>query len=148
MTREEIMKKLEEIRNKGKNNVPENLDGTSDRRALGETTERSPEVCGPEPIHLCEHDELQTVQDNVEAPFDASPELRELAMKWGAEIGITGKLISNTISMQRKDYLKHVKTSTQESLLSDPLLYILFRSEEQGEPNFFAWLEKFPKEKV
>jgi hypothetical protein len=79
--------------------------------------------------------------------FRPTPELTALAEAWQAEIGETGKLVCNKVDMNRKDYLKHTRTITQEQLLDDPLMYVLFRSEEQPEGNFFHWLERFPRAK-
>jgi hypothetical protein len=148
MTTEMIMMKLAAIR--GKNNGPQ---------ANGDT---QPASTSPESHHLDaeEQEEVDTskdssagdveesvydVSDVVEASTAHSKELIELAMKWGAEIGLSGILINNSIQMSKKDYLKYIKNLSREALLKDPLLYILFRSEEQGDANFFHWIERFQK---
>lgn len=77
-------------------------------------------------------------------PFAA--ELVELAMKWGGTIGSTGKIINNKIEMSRKDFLKYSKDMTQEQALNDPLLHVMFRSEEQSQASFWDFLDRFPKE--
>jgi hypothetical protein len=148
MTREEIMKKLAEI--KGKSNAADqNIspvcvgDGGISQPDSIQYVQEQPN----EPISVSDDVLDRSIEDVMEAEFVASPELRELAMKWGADIGVSGKLINNHIEMSRKDYLKQTKTLTRDQVLADPLLYIMFRSEEQGEPNFFSWLERFPKAK-
>lgn len=75
-----------------------------------------------------------------------SPELIELAMKWGATIGLTGKIINNKVIMSRKEFLKYSKNMTQKEALTDPLLYVMFRSEEQSEGSFWDFLGKFSRE--
>jgi hypothetical protein len=69
------------------------------------------------------------------------------AVLWGGVLSGRGVIIENSVQMSKKDYQKHIKGKTQDDILSDPLLYILFRSEEQSESNFFQWLDKFPKAK-
>jgi hypothetical protein len=94
-------------------------------------------------------DGYRAIESVVEVEsFRPTTELTALAEAWQAEIGETGKLVCNKVDMNRKDYLKHTRTITQEQLLDDPLMYVLFRSEEQPEGNFFHWLERFPRAKV
>lgn len=150
MTREEIMMKLEQIKNMGKNNAEiQDISAacvgegaTVDASSAGYVQEQS-----VEPVSVSDDVLDQPTEDIVEAEFVATPELKELAMKWGAEIGLSGALISNKIVMTRKDYLKHTKNLTVDQVLADPLLHIMFRSEEQADPNFFTWLDRFPKAK-
>lgn len=148
MTREEIMKKLAEI--KGTMNDRSGIvdSGSGEQTDDVEPVEsvEEPVISGPD--NASDDGGHRVVESVVEVePFKPSAELIALAQVWQAQIGETGKLVFNQIDMSRKDYLKHSKSLTQEQLLDDPLLYILFRSEEQPEGNFFQWLERFPKAK-
>jgi hypothetical protein len=140
MTSEEIMMKLAQIT--GKNNEKTNIASSqSTSEDNGDRTEST-----DEPISAPSESEEQVVTND--APIEVrSPELDALCTKWSANLGISGALISNQIIMNRKDYLKHTKSITQDELLEDPLLYVLFRSEDQSEVNFFNWINKFPKVK-
>lgn len=46
-------------------------------------------------------------------------------------------------NMTRKEYLKYTKKLSKQEVLSHPLLYRMFRSEEQMEGNFHSWLDQF-----
>lgn len=147
MTTEMIMMKLAAIRGKS-NGQP--IINASDDRSSDEVCEDAPvNDTDPEPTGSATDDSDEHISSPIETESNRvnSQELIELAMKWGAEISQNGFLIENKIGMTRKDYLKHIKSLTQESLLSDPLLYVLFRAEEQGDANFFQWIERFPKDK-
>jgi hypothetical protein len=81
-------------------------------------------------------------------PIRSWPEsLNTLANLWGATISENGTLIGFTKTMSKKDYQKYIKGKTQEDIFTDPLRYVLFRSEEQSDVNYFNWLDRFPKEK-
>jgi hypothetical protein len=149
MTREEIMKKLAEIKGT-MNDRPTIMDtGSREQDNNVEPTldvEDEP-VSGPD--NAPSDGGYRAIESVVEVEsFRPTPELIALAQTWQAEIGETGKLVCNKVDMNRKDYLKHTRTITQEQLLDDPLMYVLFRSEEQPEGNFFHWLERFPRAKA
>lgn len=151
MTREEIMKKLEEIKRMGNNNADGNEAVVSRSDEQGDTALVECEQLGPECGDVgtvSDSDGVGSSENSMEVqPVPVSQELRELARKWGGTVGITGKIVENSVSMARKDYLKYTKGLNQDQVLADPLLYVLFRSDEQSEVNFFSWLEKFPKAK-
>lgn len=98
------------------------------------------------------HDEQSEIATGIELSNDIreirshAPELIELAMKWNGTIGLTGKIVNNRVNMSKKDFYKHSKNLTQKKLLADPLLYVMFRSDEQSEGSFWDFLGKFPKE--
>lgn len=45
--------------------------------------------------------------------------------------------------MTRKEYLKYTKHLSKQEVLNHPLMYRMFRSEEQMEGNFHSWLDQF-----
>ncbi len=58
---------------------------------------------------------------------------------------VTNGYIMNGRKMTRKEYLKCAKKLTEDELLKHSLLYKMFRSEGQLEPNFLHWCNRFPK---
>lgn len=67
--------------------------------------------------------------------------LTSLSKKWKGEI-IGGRLLKCERLMTRSEYLKTIKEfKTQEDLYESPLLFLLFRSEEQMEANFSLWID-------
>jgi len=75
----------------------------------------------------------------------ASPQLEELSKQYQGSID-SGFITCNKVQMSRKDYLKHVKDMTQTAIYGDPLLYVLFRSEQQSNINFLDWMSGFTDE--
>jgi hypothetical protein len=149
MTREEIMKKLAEIKGTMNNDRPTIVDRTDRvQERIDEPAHNIEEEVVSGPDNTPSDDGYRAIESVVEVEsFRPTPELTALAEAWQAEIGETGKLVCNKVDMNRKDYLKHTRTITQEQLLDNPLMYVLFRSEEQPEGNFFHWLERFPRAK-
>lgn len=145
MTTEQIMMKLAEIRGKSNGTAKADVD-TVRESERGDTVYQYGEVSGSGPIPAPISADAEPTKDVPEIK-PSSKELVELAMKWGAVISDNGFLIENSIPMTRKEYLKHTKNMNVDQVIVDPLLYIMFRSEEQGEANFFNWLERFPKAK-
>jgi len=57
---------------------------------------------------------------------------------------MVGKFVlDNKIQMTRKDFFKTSKNLTHDEIMNHPLLYVMFRSEGQMEPNFIRWMEGF-----
>lgn len=151
MTTNQILMKLAAITGKTYNDTPGTQEGG---------IHDSPEI-RPEDVAVCENEsnsedgseqlESQSgdndeVSNNIRQAKSHSREIVELAIKWGASISDNEKIINNSIEMSRKDFLKYSKDFTQSALLSDPLLYVMFRSEEQTQANFWDFLDKFPKD--
>ena len=149
MTNQQIMERLAQITGKTNNasvmHLGDSSNGRGDEGDIEETSGSSSPTSESISAPVAVGHEI--IPDVMEAEFNPSPELKQLAVKWQAEIGITGKLICNKVSMTKKDYLKHIKGMTADKVLDDPLLHVLFRSEEQPEVNFFSWLDRFPKVK-
>lgn len=73
-------------------------------------------------------------------------ELRILAKEWKGEI-VNKVILNNKRKMTRKEYLKLKKTfKTIEDFMNSPLLYLMFRSEEQAEAGFISWTTLIEKE--
>jgi hypothetical protein len=76
-------------------------------------------------------------------PIKHSNNLISLAKTYDAEVSNNSKLVKNKIVMSRREFLKLHKTMTQEELIASPLTYVMFRSEDQSEPNFIRFCESF-----
>jgi hypothetical protein len=99
-----------------------------------------------EPIEPSNAIEEQPI-DDVRPVRTWSEEVRTLCSVWRGNIADSGFILSNEVVMSKKEYLKHSKGKSQDEILSDPLLYVMFRSEDQSDVNFFSWLDRFPKVK-
>ena len=145
MTTEQIMMKLAQIR--GINNEQlEDVRGNISSERISEEDKRVVDESAAEPIESSAPAEEQSSGHTGEIG-NWSEELKALASLWNGEISERGMIINSTIEMSKKEYMKQIKGKTQDDILSDPLLYIMFRSEEQGDANFFSWLDRFPKAK-
>ncbi len=75
--------------------------------------------------------------DNVVSRVQDTP--TDLLEQYGGEI-INGRLLNTTNKMSRKDYLAEKKKfKTLDDFWNSPLLYVMFRSEEQIDSNFVNW---------
>lgn len=94
------------------------------------------------PIHIGEHginkNKASSVEEDIHEGVDFL-ELKILANKYEGQI--VGKYIMHAKKpMKRKEYLS-MKFKTEEEFWSSPLLYIMFRSEEQIVANFTNWTD-------
>lgn len=129
------------------NNVSGSLPGSEENFSESTVLEENEHIGGDDDEESEYEDDSDSEPTPDIRPIRAhSSELIELAMKWGGTIGATGKIINNKVEMSRKDFLKYSKDMTQEQALNDPLLHVMFRSEEQSQASFWDFLDRFPKE--
>lgn len=85
-------------------------------------------------------------QTEIPRPKEAEtrPEVKELAKIFDATKIVNNKIMDGR-QMTRKEYLSYSKGLTEDEVGDHPLVFKMFRSEDQGEANFLYWLEKFPK---
>ena len=73
-------------------------------------------------------------------------ELDTFAKEWKGEI-VNKVILKNERRMTRKEYLKMKRTfKTTEEFYNSPLLYLMFRSEEQADASFITWTTLIEKE--
>lgn len=79
--------------------------------------------------------------------YDAniSNKSREYADKYGGEIKDSGYIIGGR-QITSREYSSIVRGMTQNELLYHPMLYKLFRAENQKESNFIQWINKFKED--
>lgn len=89
-----------------------------------------------------------SIRDGRNAKEDdgASRKTDVYTIKYGGRYSGNGKLIEHTQDMKKVEYNQITKKMTQKEVLNHPLLYVLFRAEEQKEGHFWSWLEQFSKE--
>lgn len=58
---------------------------------------------------------------------------------------IVNKYLMEARQMTRKEYLQYAKGLKQSEILDHPLLYCMFRSEDQSQVNFLEWIGRFKK---
>lgn len=126
ITREEALNRLQQILNKGDKDAGEGISGSSNT-----------------------HDnKVEDVKDVVETKDNTDDRLNTRKVEdYQAIFGgdVVNAYLLGTRQMTRKEYLSYSKGLTQEQLLQHPLLYCMFRSEDQGESNFFEWLARFKR---
>jgi hypothetical protein len=146
MTTEQILARLAQIT--GKNNerpieepMRGNIIGDISEDDSGDRAESTVES-----IVVSDAVEEQPIEDI--RPVRTWPEeIKTLCGVWSGILADSGFIINNAVVMSKKEYLKHSKGKSQDEILSDPLLYVMFRSEDQSDVNFFSWLDRFPKVK-
>ena len=96
--------------------------------------------------HMCVG-AASTTEEKTESTgeIEVSEELKQLAKQYDGKI-YNNCILENKIQMSRKDYLSISKKLTHKQLLEHPLLYVMFRSEGQGDANFFEWTARFKDE--
>ena len=65
--------------------------------------------------------------------------LDKLAKEWKGEV-IKGSILHNKRRMTRKEYLA-VKFKTEDDFWKSPLIYVMFRSEDQADASFITWTD-------
>jgi len=74
---------------------------------------------------------------------ESASSLEDLQKIFGGNI--VNKYLMETRQMTRKEYLSYTKGLAQSELMDHPLLYTMFRSEDQAQVNFFEWINRFKK---
>jgi hypothetical protein len=134
MSKDEVLKRLAEITGKGDGDVKSQGDNTP-----ADIDNNKEETVG---------NASETRSDNSESIADsttpsASPLLEEFKKIFGGNV--VNEYLLDGRQMTKKEYAQYCKGLTQAELLGHPLLYMLFRAEDQSQVNFFEWLNKFKK---
>jgi hypothetical protein len=134
MSKDEVLERLAEITGKAKEQ-----DDVQDQR--------------DNPPADIDNNEEANVDDAAEAGSDnsgsddtaasSSSSVEEFQKIFGGNI--VNEFLLDGRKMTKKEYTQYCKGLTQTELLAHPLLYMLFRSEDQSQVNFFDWLNKFKK---
>lgn len=136
MSKEDILKRLAEITGKVKE--------YDDVKSQGDNA--STDIDNNEEETL--DDAIEIASDNSEPDADSttastSASLIEFQKIFGGNI--VNKYLLEARQLTKKEYVQYCKGLTQAELLEHPLLYMLFRAEEQSQVNFFEWLNRFKK---
>jgi hypothetical protein len=126
ITREEALNRLQEILNKGNKDGGERPSGSSN----------------------IDDNKVENAKDVIEAGDNSGDRLNSHKVEdYQAVFGgdVSNVYLLGTRQMTRKEYLNYSKGLSQKDVLEHPLLYCMFRSEGQGEGNFFEWLSRFKK---
>ena len=94
--------------------------------------------------HIAKDGDTERKESNIcNKSSSTHANIEELAKEWKAKIGIHGKsLISNKREMTRKEFLDLRKSfKTCDEFMDHPLLFVMFRSENQINPAFPHWCE-------
>jgi hypothetical protein len=86
-------------------------------------------------------DNSEPVTENATGSTASS--LEDLQKVFGGNI--VNKYLMDARQMTRKEYNQYSKGLTQSELLDHPLLYIMFRAENQAQVNFLEWVSRFKK---
>lgn len=134
MSREDVIKKIAEITSKEFHYV-EN-EGGSSSSYLNNNEEKIMD------------DASETGNNNTESvtqisTASSSTSLDDLQKIFGGII--VNKYLMETRQMTRKEYLQYAKGLKQSDVLDHPLLYSMFRSEDQSQVNFLEWIDRFKK---
>ena len=119
----------------------------NDQQEIEESVESEEQDCDLEI-----EDNIPEVQDNEDEQFRgvlpciSSEQSSLYHIKYGGRYSPNGVLVCHTKDMSHTEYKSITKKMTQKEILKSPLLYVLFRSEDQKEGHFFNWLDSFPKE--
>jgi hypothetical protein len=134
MSKDEVLQKLAEITGKAKElsyvenqrvDASEDIDNNEEKavddiaEARSNTTERSSE----------------------NSTTSATSSLEDLQKIFGGNI--VNKYLMDTRQMTRKEYIHYTKGLKRSELMDHPLLYLMFRSEDQAQVNFFDWINRF-----
>jgi hypothetical protein len=124
----------------------ETVDSDEEERGLS-TSDDNEEIGDNQEIKLALRRmdvQKQTTDKNSESKtIERDGEITLYTIKYGGKLSANGVVICHTKDMKRVEYNQITKKMTQKEVLNHPLLYVLFRSEEQKEGNFHAWLATF-----
>ena len=134
ISKEDALKKLAEITGKGiiyveseRNNASSDFDNNQEKIVVNAT-----EI------------ERNTAERHATiSTSNSSSSLDDLRNIFGGIV--VNKYLMECRQMTKKEYLFYTKGIKQSDLLDHPLLYAMFRAEDQAEVNFFEWINRFKK---
>lgn len=138
MSKEDVLKKLAQIT--GKVLIDEEVYKEIDLSITCQDTDNSEEEIVDDASEVGDNNEPGPSEEPAQ---ESSAQVKEYLETFGGEL-VNNHLL-NSRQMTRKEYLQLSKSLKQEELLAHPLLYVMFRSEDQGEQNFFDWINRFKK---
>ena len=134
MSREDVIKKIAEITSKEFDYVES--EGSSSSSHFDNNEEKIMDDVG-------EAGNNNTESVTQVSTTGSSTSLDDLQKIFGGII--VNKYLMETRQMTRKEYLQYAKGLKQSDVLDHPLLYSMFRSEDQSQVNFLEWIDRFKK---
>ena len=134
MSREDVIKKIAEITSK-------EFDYVESERGSSSSSAYNNEEKTMDDVGQIASDSSESITQVSTACSTTS--LDDLQKIFGGNI--VNKYLMDTRQMTRKEYLQSTKGLKQSDVLDHPLLYSMFRSEDQPQVNFLEWVGRFKK---
>lgn len=134
MSREDVIRKIAEITSKEFEHVE------NERSSSSSDSDNNEEKIVDDACEVRSNSAESTAQVTTSS---TATSLNDLQKIFGGII--VNKYLMDTRQMTRKEYLQYSKGLKQSDVLDHPLMYSMFRSEDQSQVNFLEWIDRFKK---